>query len=175
MTSLSRQGWFDRYGLSQAAFHAGIATLPSHESKTILVVEDQESMRHYLSAVLRSEGYTCEPVSEALAALSRLAATDKPVDLVLSDINMPGLDGIEFLRRIAGPKTGAAKKEGRDLSRPSRLASPPRVERGGGFVIKSRDAEAPAPADSFRESREPSLRSSASNSRSKPRSAEPSG
>ena len=77
-----------------------LIALPTPDSKTILVVEDEKSMRHYLSAVLHSEGYRCEPVGEALAALSRLSVTERPVDLVLSDINMPGLDGIEFLRTV---------------------------------------------------------------------------
>jgi two-component system cell cycle response regulator CpdR len=64
----------------------------------ILLAEDDESMRAFLTRALERAGYdvtACADGEEAVAAL------DGPWDLLLTDIVMPGMDGIE-LARIAG-------------------------------------------------------------------------
>ena len=70
--------------------------MTSHER--ILVVDDEEHMRDLLAKVLEREGYqvaVCGDGTEALAVLER-----EPVDLVVTDVRMPGLTGMEALRAI---------------------------------------------------------------------------
>ena len=67
---------------------------------TVLVVDDEPSIRDYLAEVLRFEGYDCECFSGSLAALSYLSAQEKPADLVLADISMPDMGGIDLLRSV---------------------------------------------------------------------------
>lgn len=62
---------------------------------TILVVDDEMSIRELLADVLSEEGYAVETGGNGQEALRRLALT-QPV-LVISDIMMPELDGWEFL------------------------------------------------------------------------------
>ena len=64
----------------------------------ILVVDDEAPVREVLSEYFTSQGYTVDEApngDEALATIRR----DRP-DLVLLDIRMPGIDGVEVLRRI---------------------------------------------------------------------------
>ena len=71
-------------------------------SKTILIVDDSNTMRKIVSRSLRQAGLDCDNLLEAgdgQQALEVLAANK--VDLVLSDINMPNMNGIEFLRAKA--------------------------------------------------------------------------
>ena len=67
---------------------------------TVLVVDDEPAVRDYLVDVLEFDGYRCECFSEGLAALSYLNQPDRPADLVLADISMPGMDGIHLLRTV---------------------------------------------------------------------------
>jgi CheY-like chemotaxis protein len=61
----------------------------------ILVVDDEASVRTVLSQVLQEDGYS---VSEAVNAEQALALMDKaPFSLVITDIVMPGMTGIELL------------------------------------------------------------------------------
>ncbi len=67
-------------------------------SRRILVVEDQEDNRHIMRDLLTSAGYE---MIEALTGESGVerAEADRP-DLILMDIQLPGLDGYEATRRI---------------------------------------------------------------------------
>jgi two-component system response regulator AtoC len=64
--------------------------------RSVLVVDDEESMRHLLSLILRDRGYEVRAVSGGPDALKELQARD--YDLVLSDVRMPGMDGMALLR-----------------------------------------------------------------------------
>jgi CheY-like chemotaxis protein len=64
----------------------------------ILVVDDDRSTRHLLQLQLKSAGYAVETASGGAAALRRLTATR--FDLVLLDVWMPGMDGLELLARL---------------------------------------------------------------------------
>ena len=66
--------------------------------KRILVVDDEESIRELYRAELAEEGYEVELAGDGLQALRRLDAF-RP-NLVTLDVKMPGIDGIETLRRI---------------------------------------------------------------------------
>lgn len=64
----------------------------------VLVVDDELSMREFLSILLEREGYEVNVAGSAEEALCILESA--LFDLVLSDVNMPGLSGIELLARI---------------------------------------------------------------------------
>jgi two-component system response regulator PilR (NtrC family) len=67
-------------------------------SACILVVDDELSMREFLAILLEREGYLTTVADCADAAL-RLLATQE-FDLIISDVSMPGLDGIGLLERV---------------------------------------------------------------------------
>ena len=68
------------------------------DKKRILVVDDQREILDVTSLVLQSAGYSTETASSGDEALDRV--TSEPFDLVLLDINMPGMDGWETLRLL---------------------------------------------------------------------------
>ena len=66
--------------------------------RTILLVDDDASLRRIVEHTLSAQGHTVHSAGNAAEAL-RLFKTE-PVDLVISDIRMPDMDGIELLRQI---------------------------------------------------------------------------
>jgi two-component system chemotaxis response regulator CheY len=67
-------------------------------TKTILIVDDFESSRNILGKTLESAGYNVLHGNDGESALKIL---DKlPVDLVITDLNMPGMDGISLIKNI---------------------------------------------------------------------------
>lgn len=64
----------------------------------ILVIDDEESMRHMLSVILKKEGYQSVSFDDARKALDAIEAEDP--DFILSDIRMPGMDGTGFLKAL---------------------------------------------------------------------------
>jgi len=71
----------------------------------ILIVEDNEANRLLAGAVLEREGYRVEMAGNAEEALQRLA-TGAP-DLILMDVQMPGMDGLTLTRRLKDDKRTA--------------------------------------------------------------------
>jgi DNA-binding NtrC family response regulator len=72
--------------------------LAMNESLRVLVVDDERISRQSTKQQLEAAGYTAEAVENAYAALERLEAA--PWDVVVTDVRMPGMDGIEFLREV---------------------------------------------------------------------------
>jgi two-component system response regulator PilR (NtrC family) len=72
----------------------------------ILLVEDEKSMRDLLALMLRKEGYAVETAESADEARARMAR-EAPYDLLITDISMPGMSGLDLLRhaRRAAPDT----------------------------------------------------------------------
>lgn len=66
--------------------------------RTILVVDDEEAIRQLYQEELREAGYQVEVASDGHAAL-KMVQRSRP-DLMTIDIKMPGMDGIELLRRV---------------------------------------------------------------------------
>jgi len=72
----------------------------SRKNVDILVVDDDPSLRDMLSIILKKEGYRVQCADAARSALDILKAAK--ADLVISDIKMPDLSGIELLKKIKG-------------------------------------------------------------------------
>ena len=68
--------------------------------ETILVVEDEDGVRAFVARVLERTGYRVIAAANGGEALELAAAYDGPIDLLLSDIVMPGLAGPEVGRRL---------------------------------------------------------------------------
>src|SRR5215813_11444896 len=73
----------------------------------VLVVEDDRAFRHAISTFLREAGHETTEVADGHAALA--AVTDRPFDVMLLDIGLPGISGLDVLREVQN------------------LATPPRV------------------------------------------------
>jgi len=67
-------------------------------AKTIMIVDDSASMRQVISIALRDAGYDLVEASDGKDALKKLDGTR--VHLIISDINMPNMDGITFVREV---------------------------------------------------------------------------
>lgn len=78
---------------------------PSSETPRILLAEDEEAMRTYLARALTNAGYEVRAVDRGTAAVPLLES--ERFDLLLSDIVMPEMDGIELAQRCAeiSPRT----------------------------------------------------------------------
>jgi len=65
----------------------------------ILLAEDDDQLRAFLARGLRRAGHAVDAVGDGEAALAR--PPDSQYDLLLADVVMPGIDGIELARRMA--------------------------------------------------------------------------
>ncbi len=66
--------------------------------KRILVVDDEENARVALSKILVHDGYEVASASNGLEALNYLRSNE--VELIITDLNMPEMDGLKFLREL---------------------------------------------------------------------------
>jgi len=82
---------------SGVAYGPGVTT-ESGIKANVLVADDEPSIRDSLAGVLRDEGYRVTVVADGAAAIASLDTQD--FDFVISDLRMPGADGLEVLRRI---------------------------------------------------------------------------
>jgi DNA-binding NtrC family response regulator len=98
VTSTSRRDWpgngaYQAGGAPDLAHYANTSVMPS-----ILIVEDEAKMQRLLQLNLSEEGYTIRPASDAESGLNLLR--QERVDLVLTDLKLPGMDGLEFLQAV---------------------------------------------------------------------------
>lgn len=68
------------------------------ESKKVLVVDDEKNIRYILSDFLSSKGFEVSLAKDGQESLDQLE--NESFDLVITDIHMPRLDGIEMLKRM---------------------------------------------------------------------------
>jgi PAS domain S-box-containing protein len=105
LSSAAGQGssfWFTAR-FTPAAVSGAIPITAIGRGHRLLLVDDNATNRRVLSAMLEAVGYEVEPVpgaDEALSALDRAAAAKRPVHVVLTDLRMPGLDGMHLGMRI---------------------------------------------------------------------------
>jgi two-component system response regulator AtoC len=72
------------------------------QRKKILVVDDEESMRHMLTLILQREGYEVRAVEKGSEALQLVDS--EAFDFILSDVVMPGMDGLALLQALKQKK-----------------------------------------------------------------------
>jgi len=75
-----------------------VATTSPNQTSTILVVDDEPIVREVVERYLRQEGFAVDTAADGPEALRRFAVA-RP-DLVLLDLMLPGIDGLEVCRRI---------------------------------------------------------------------------
>lgn len=73
----------------------------SRGNERILVVEDEADVREALGRVLRARGYEVLEAGDGAGALQRLREVGGAVDLLASDVVMPGMSGVELVERVA--------------------------------------------------------------------------
>lgn len=67
-------------------------------TKTVLIVDDSASLRQVVAMTLKGAGYEVIEASDGLDALGKLAG--QKVHLMISDVNMPNMDGLSFVREL---------------------------------------------------------------------------
>ena len=80
---------------------------PTMAHRKVLVVEDEQNIRDLVCLHLGLEGYECVPVGDGKEAIT--AASEKPFDLIILDLMLPGIDGVSITRAIRrhGPNRDA--------------------------------------------------------------------
>jgi DNA-binding NarL/FixJ family response regulator len=73
--------------------------------KKILLVDDDKTLQAVLTRYLEKRGYSVDVVTSGVQGLKLFTQQDPP-DLVVSDIMMPGMDGLEFCRRLRATRPG---------------------------------------------------------------------
>ncbi len=79
---------------------AAVSSAAAGGSETVLLVEDEESVRQLVLETLASRGYRVLEAGNGNAALALAAAHPEPIDLVITDVVMPGLSGHELAQQL---------------------------------------------------------------------------
>ena len=138
-----------------------LAPIAAQQQGTILLVEDEASVRGFLREVLTDSGYSVLQAADADEAYALFQTQNGALDLILTDVVMPGESGPELVRRIAKQRTdikviymsgyseAAVRREGRLdddaflLEKPFTIAELTRVVRG---ALSDLPSSAPAAA-----------------------------
>ena len=118
-------------------------------SETILLVEDEEAVRGLLHEVLTDSGYRVLPAASGAEALSVSRAHSGPVDLLLTDVVMPGMGGREVATLLAAERPGLRVLFASGLHRGGHRAAR-RARAGHGphpQAVHARRAPAPRPRE----------------------------
>jgi len=91
LTQIVRPEWFERNTEAQQA---------QRENTAILVCEDSPFFRNFLSRMLQEEGYHVSSFEHGEAGWAALSESPGKFDLLLTDVEMPELDGVELTRRV---------------------------------------------------------------------------
>jgi two-component system cell cycle sensor histidine kinase/response regulator CckA len=127
-------------------------------TETILIVDDEESLRVLLSTALSRKGYRTLTAASGLDAIEIIGDTHRKFDLVLLDLNMPGATGVEVLKiiRICRPQmkvmvvsghiTPTARAEFEQLGQRDFVQKPYRLDELGRTLRRLLDAKPTATA-----------------------------
>jgi len=88
------------FGMVTAAQAASTAPL-ERGAETVLLVEDEEGLRQLLKTVLEGAGYRVLEAGNGTQALDLSGGHSGPIDILASDVVMPGMSGRELVERIA--------------------------------------------------------------------------
>ncbi|MBA3496610.1 MAG: response regulator [Gemmatimonadales bacterium] len=69
-------------------------------SRRVLIVDDEPAVRRFASRVLLEEGFLVEEAMDGAEALARLITGGPAVHVVVSDVVMPGIDGVKLLQAL---------------------------------------------------------------------------
>jgi DNA-binding response OmpR family regulator len=69
-------------------------------SETILLVDDNPDVRICVSEMLKIDGFDVLEAADGADALRIAETTPQPIEVLVTDINMPGIDGLELARRV---------------------------------------------------------------------------
>jgi two-component system, cell cycle sensor histidine kinase and response regulator CckA len=83
---------------ADAVNHSGAG---AHGSETVLLVEDEESVRALVRETLEARGYTVLEAENGETALQIVSASTKQIDLLITDVVMPGMSGRELASQLA--------------------------------------------------------------------------
>jgi len=67
----------------------------------ILVVDDEEAIRGFVQRILELHGFTVLAAADGLDAIEKVESFAKPIDLLVTDIRMPRMDGVSLGRWVA--------------------------------------------------------------------------
>jgi signal transduction histidine kinase len=84
----------------EKAANAAMAQGTGGRGETILLVEDEEMVRKLMLEGLRRDGYSVLAAGNATEAISLLGRDARQIDLLLTDLMMPGMNGMELARRL---------------------------------------------------------------------------
>jgi two-component system, OmpR family, response regulator MprA len=73
-------------------------SLETHQPATVLVVDDEPAIREVVATLLEDEGYVVLHAKDGLEALDTI--NDDEIDLIVSDVVMPRLDGASLVRKL---------------------------------------------------------------------------
>jgi CheY-like chemotaxis protein len=76
------------------------------QSRIVLVVEDESAIREFLRTVLEGMGFVVLEASNGEEALAITRSFTGPIDLVISDVRMPKMDGLEMVYHLHGERPG---------------------------------------------------------------------
>ncbi|UZP68431.1 response regulator [Desulfovibrio mangrovi] len=68
-------------------------------SKHILIVDDSKTVRNLVAFIMKKEGFKVTTAEDGLDGLEKLYSADR-VDLIISDVNMPRMDGFTFIKTV---------------------------------------------------------------------------
>lgn len=67
--------------------------------KHILIVDDSKTVRNLVAFIMKKEGFRVTTAEDGLDGLEKLYSADK-VDLIISDVNMPRMDGFTYIKTV---------------------------------------------------------------------------
>ena len=67
-------------------------------AKCILVVDDSETVRQVLQLTLSKAGFEVVEAEDGVDAMNKLSG--RPVDMIVTDLNMPNMDGLELIKKV---------------------------------------------------------------------------
>src|SRR5216683_1183758 len=93
-------------GTAEAHGAVSVSRTAAGGSETVLLVEDEESVRQLVRDTLASKGYHVLEAQDGQAGLTAAAMHEGKIDLVLTDVVMPGMGGRELVQQLLGSRPG---------------------------------------------------------------------